>query len=482
MWAPTMESSVSLKMAASTGGARRASAACRTCPWWKTSDRGRSWASIVGDLPVRGSVHTIAEDHDNPKLLFVGTEFGLFFTQDGGRHWHQLKQGFPTIAVRDLEIQRRESDLVVGTFGRGIYILDDYAALRSPAGDLDDLALFPVRDPWLYVPRSLWDSGRRGSMGAQFFTAENPPHGAVFTYYLADGIESRAEARRAEEIKIEKEGGDTPYPSWSALRAEDNELEPALFLLVKDDTGQLVRRVPAETDKGLHRSAWDLRLPSPDPVKLGDDDDRPWFSDPPVGPLALPGNYTARLAVYRDGELRETGGTQRFTVKALENSPEITNDRRTLQTFLLKAAGLQRAVRGAVKALEELENRSKHLQAALPRTNAADDTDRARLKALHLQLAELKTALLGDRTLTSRNESAPMSIAARSNAIYRPAVMTQSPVGDMLRDSYAIAAREFTAAVEQMRAIDAGLGALENTLDGKGAPWTPHRIPLWDGD
>jgi len=444
----------------------------------KTSNRGKSWTSINGNLPKWGSAHTIAEDHENPNLLFVGTEFGLFFTQDGGRKWHQLKKSFPTIAVRDIEIQRRESDLVVGTFGRGIYILDDYSALRSPASGLGELALFPVRDPWLYMPEALWDSGKTGSMGAEFYTTENPPHGAVFTYYLAEGVKSRAKTRRKSEIEIEKTGGDTPYPSWEALRAEDNEVEPAVYILVKDDRGQLVRQVPAKSDKGLHRSVWDLRLPDPEPVKL-EGDRKSWFGFAPVGPVVLPGDYTAQLAVFRDGELRPSGEVQRFSVKPLENSPEITTDRRAQQDFLVKAAGLQRAVHGAVKVLAEQENRVKHLRKALERTNAADDGDRASLQELHLRLAAVKVALQGDSTYTSRNESAPMSIASRSDAIYQPSVLSQAPIGKMMKESYAIAAREFTAALEQLRSIDAELGALEEALDAKGAPWTPQRIPRW---
>jgi photosystem II stability/assembly factor-like uncharacterized protein len=97
----------------------------------KTTDAGKTWKSISSNLPVRGSVYSIAEDHVDPNLLFVGTEFGLFFSTGGGQSWTQLKAGLPTIAVRDLEIQRRESDLVLATFGRGFYVLDDYSLLRN---------------------------------------------------------------------------------------------------------------------------------------------------------------------------------------------------------------------------------------------------------------------------------------------------------------------------------------------------------------
>src|SRR5205085_11354153 len=97
----------------------------------KSADAGRTWNSIAGNLPENGPVLAFAEDPVNPDLLFAGTEFGLFFTVDGGKKWIQFKGDFPTIAVRDLKIQARESDLAAATFGRGFYILDDIQSLRE---------------------------------------------------------------------------------------------------------------------------------------------------------------------------------------------------------------------------------------------------------------------------------------------------------------------------------------------------------------
>ena len=96
---------------------------------YKSANRGATWTSIAGDLPANGPTLAFAEDHVNPNLLFVGTEFGLFFTVDGGQKWIRLRNNLPTIAVRDLAVQERENDLVLATFGRGFYILDDYSPL-----------------------------------------------------------------------------------------------------------------------------------------------------------------------------------------------------------------------------------------------------------------------------------------------------------------------------------------------------------------
>jgi hypothetical protein len=124
-------------------------------------------------------VWAIAEDHVNPNLLFTGTEFGLFFSVDGGQKWIQLKGGLPTIAVRDLNIQKRENDLVVGTFGRGIYILDNYTPLRliKPEMLRQDTAVFPVKDALMYI-QSQPLGGRGKSFQGERFTRPTIRHSA----------------------------------------------------------------------------------------------------------------------------------------------------------------------------------------------------------------------------------------------------------------------------------------------------------------
>ncbi len=120
-------------------------------------ERGR-WAHagvrLRATCPKGTIVWSIQQDHVRPDLFFLGTEFGLYWTPNGGRNWHELGGGVPTIAFRDLKIHRRDSDLVGATFGRGFYVLDDYTPLRAlAAGGLDSGdALFPVRDAWWYVP------------------------------------------------------------------------------------------------------------------------------------------------------------------------------------------------------------------------------------------------------------------------------------------------------------------------------------------
>ena len=450
----------------------------------KTENRGRSWTMITGNLPVRGSAHTIAEDHVDPNLLFVGTEFGLFFTQDGGASWHQLKGNFPTIAVRDIEIQRRETDLVVGTFGRGIYILDDYSPLRTSADRLaeKDAHLFGVKDPWLYVEGDLWNAWEKGVMGAGFFTAPNPPFGAVFTYYLGDKLQTRAKARRAGELEAEKQGEDTPYPSWDALRAEDREEAPSILLIVRDAGGNLVRQIAGETAAGLHRTAWDLRLAPTDPVVLAPPQDALPWQRAPRGPLAVPGEYTVTLAKRQGGELVELGGPASFTVKPLVLSPETSDDPGGVQAFQRKAGELHRAVQGAVAHAGELANRIAHLKSGIRDTPGATEADERTLRNIEAKLADIRVVLEGDTTVTSRNEPAPWSVSQRAGTVYQLLLDSRAPVPEMYRESYGVAAREFEAVLGDLQAVSAELSALEERLESLGAPFTPGREPGWRGN
>ncbi len=141
----------------------------------KSSDKGKTWVSITGNLPENGSVHSILQDSKQPELLFAGTEFGIFFTIDGGKNWVQLKSGLPTIAVFDIVEQKRESDLVIATFGRGFYILDDISPLRKLSDDLKEkeALIFPVKDALMYVQTS-----GKSNQGSTYFTADNPDFGA----------------------------------------------------------------------------------------------------------------------------------------------------------------------------------------------------------------------------------------------------------------------------------------------------------------
>ena len=445
----------------------------------KTGDRGRSWRLLAAGLPERGTAHALAEDHVDPDLLFVGTEFGVHFTVDGGVRWQELTS-LPTIAVRDLEIQRREGDLVVGTFGRGVYILDDYAPLRTPPAELAAApVLFTPRDAWLYNPDDRRGWGGRGDYGTGRYTADNPPYGAVFAYYLPEDLQSLKDQRRAAEKKRAADGQDTPYPSWDQLRREDREEAPSVTLTVTDADGAVVQRIDGPAGKGFHRVAWDMRYPAPDPVNLTPPADLPPWEGLPQGPLALPGRYSVTLARRVEGRLEELGGPAAFTLKPLYSGGLVAQDRAAVLDFQARTADLYRAATGADRAAAEIEQRIEHLLQAVADTPAATVAQASALRDLRSRMQDLRVRLNGDTTVASRAEPVPLPLLDRVAAVASGSWGSQSDVTPNHRESLRAAEEQFPGLLADLRSVASDLSALEAALEGAGAPWTPARIPQW---
>jgi len=449
----------------------------------RSTDRGQTWESLAGDLPPRDVVLSIAEDHVNPRLLFVGTEFGVYFTVEGGGRWIRLKGGLPTIAVRDVVIQRRENDLVLATFGRGIYILDDYTPLRTVSKELLERGplLWPPKAALRYIESSrLGDGSGRGAQGASFYAAANPPFGAVFTYYLSEKLTTRKERRQEAEKKAAREGRTLPYPTIEELRAEDEEKEPQVILSVQDDSGAVVRRLTGPRDKGFHRVAWDLRYPWPGPVELAPPPDRPPWWEPPAGPLALPGTYTVTLTQEVDGVVSVLAGPQAFDVVPLELAMFAAQDRDALLAFQRKVARLQRAVEGALRAADEAQNRVNYIRRTILETPDADRALLAETQRIQEQLNRLGTRLRGDATRAKRCEPTPPSVSERV-ALAVSNWHATSPPTQTQRDAYRYAGMEFSELLASLRTvIEKDLKELEDRLEAAGAPWTPGRLPNWE--
>jgi photosystem II stability/assembly factor-like uncharacterized protein len=448
----------------------------------KSTDAGKTWTSIAGDLPGNGPVLAFAEDTLNPNLWFAGTEYGAFFTIDGGQHWVQLKGGLPTIAVRDMVIQAREGDLVIATFGRGFYVLDDITPLRQTKADSTEQAvtMFPVKDPLLYVEKHPLGGPKKGFQGDAFFTAENPPYGAVFTAYLKEKIKTKKEKRQEAEKDAAKKNQTLPYPSNDELRAEAQEAKPEVYFVVYDESGAAIRRVDGGTDAGFQRAAWDLRYAAPQvPKPAGEgDEDFPDASD--QGPLVLSGTYSVRLFQKVDGEVKELAGPQTFKVATEGSSGMTAGDRQAQEEFLRKVTRLYRAVSGALHTSEDVEARLKSIRQALREVPAAEKQLDAVADSLEQRNREILRALRGDVEIARRSEPIASSINDRVNSVmegerFSLAKPTQSHI-----DSYNIAAAEFGEQLAKLRGlVEVDLSKLEKDMEAAGAPWTPGRVPQW---
>jgi len=447
-----------------------------------STDRGEAWTSIVGNLPERDTVYSVQQDHERAELLFVGTEFGAWFTLDGGQEWTKIS-GLPTIAVRDIDIQRRENDLVLGTFGRGVYILDDYSPLRHATPEIleREAYLFPVKEALRYVERSrLGGRTGRGFAGATLYAAPNPPFGTVFTFYLKEELQTRREKRLEAEKKSAEDQSAAPYPSLDELRAEDREREPEIWLVVRDDAGEIVRRIPGPREEGLHRVAWDLRYPSAKPVELDTGEDPPMWEDLPSGHLALPATYSVGLVKVVDGVTTPLSESVSFRVIPLELATFAAEDKEAVLQFQSKVARLQRVVESVVESARETQTRLDHLRQAIPLTPGLDATPLNLVEALDARLKELLLALRGDPTMSERVVPQLPSINARVRSIVDSQWKVTSPPTQTEQDAYRYAGDAFEEVLSDYRQlVREDLKALEDQLEAAGAPWTPGRIPIW---
>jgi photosystem II stability/assembly factor-like uncharacterized protein len=449
----------------------------------KSVDAGKSWTSIAGDLPESGPVLAFAEDTVNPNLLFAGTETGAFFSIDGGAHWVRLKGGLPTIAVRDMVIQAREGDLVIATFGRGFYVLDDITPLRQVKAESVEqpAALYPVKDALLYVERHPLGGPKKGFQGDAFYTAENPPYGAVFTTYLKDKVKTKKEKRQDAEKEAAKKNQTLPYPTPDELRAEAQEAKPEVYFLVYDESGAPIRRIEGGADSGFQRVAWDLRYPASRVKEHGGeeaDEDFPDSAD--LGPLVLAGTYSVRMFQRVDGAVTEVPGPQTFKVTTEGLSAMNPADRATQEEFLRKVARLYRAVYGAQQTAENVESRLKTIREALRETPAVDKQLGAVADGIEQRDREILRALRGDVEVARRSELVPSSIGDRVNSIMDGERFSLAKPTASHADSYNIAAGEFAEQLGKLRAlVDVDLSKLEKDMEAAGAPWTPGRVPEW---
>ncbi len=276
----------------------------------KSLDRGKSWTSISGNLPERTLVWRLVQDHERQDLLFLATEFGIYFTLNGGQKWMELTGGIPTIPFRDITIQRRESDLIGASFGRSFFILDDYSPLRYITDDFmeKDAVLFPVKDALLYIQKNTVDS-----QGASDFVAANPPFGAIFTLFLKENFLTKTKERKKKESVLEKQQADIPFPGWEALDQEKNEAKPFLVFMVKDDQGNVINRVTAPAKKGFQRVSWNLTYASGRSIGLGGSGEITTTS----GYLVAPGRYSVTVSSAKGKEVHQLDKEQFFEVKPL---------------------------------------------------------------------------------------------------------------------------------------------------------------------
>lgn len=440
---------------------------------YKSTNRGKSWKSMVGDLPEKHLVWRLVQDHVDPKLFFLGTEFGLFFSIDAGEKWVKLKGNVPTISFRDLAIQRRENDLVGASFGRGFFVLDDYSALRNLTEEKleQEALLFPTRDALWYIERSPLGGDEIGSQGENTYRAPNPEFGATFTYYLKDGLKSLKELRQEKEKALKKAKKPLNVPSWDALQKEELQQKPSLWFTIRDEQGEVVRKLKAEPKKGLNRVTWDLRWPGHQAVGLQGD----YFDPVPRGPLVAPGKYSVSMSKEVDGAIRELPGAQSFNVVQMHKRGALKDiDGAKVAAFWKELASVQRVSTATAKALADTIKRLDWLEQSLDRTAIELGETDGQFADLRSKLLALNVALNGN---PAKNKIGAWNGTSVYDRLFHAQIGTfRSTYGPTpaIEQSVAIAKEELMALRNTLEDIrHKGIPAFEQKLQDLGAPWIP---------
>ncbi|MDX1939269.1 MAG: glycosyl hydrolase [Saprospiraceae bacterium] len=448
---------------------------------YKSTDKGRTWTSITSNLPERGSTYSLAEDHVDRDLLFVGTEFSCFVTVDGGKYWKKLSAGLPTIAVRDMAIQKRENDLVLGTFGRGFYVLDDYSPLRQMKEQQLQAAaqIFPIKDGLLYLESTLLGTlgGKKGFQGHTMYAAENPEIGVTFTYFVKEGVKTLKQKRQEDEQAKIKKGEAIRYPTYEELKAEESEEASYLLFTIRDMSGNIVRKLKTSVRTGVNRIVWDGRTPSLSPVRVGGAGGGGFGGGGGnSGIMVMPGDYTVSLSQSINGEIKELVAPIQFKINSLGGVTLPASDRKALVEFQKEAQELQRVIAGANTMLGDINTRVRAMRmaldaVALPPTELTSD-----LKKIEDKLEKINLVMSGDRIASRVDMPTKPGVNNRLGTLFGAAGSTSAPT-QAQKDALKIAKEEFAPIVSEIRNImETDIKNLERKLEDAGAPYTPGRM------
>jgi photosystem II stability/assembly factor-like uncharacterized protein len=348
---------------------------------YKSTDYGETWTSIAGDLPARRVLRAVHEDMRKPNVIYVAAELGFYYSMDGGRHWVELKNNMPTLAINDFVIHPRDNDLVLGSHGRGVWILDNINALQELT---PEIAASPSHLFTMEPAEMIRYAGLLANPGDMIFFGENPPAGAIIDYWLAE--------KDAEDIK----------------------------LTVLDSTGKSIRELEPSEARGVNRVIWDLRYPRlPDPA--GAEPDR--RGNPARGPLGgfvMPGTYTIRLQV----------GDQRHeqTVEVLED-PRMEVEEAARQTWtdtLLELAKMYTSANELVRSVVAVEDRLEQIESS-PEAAAVEAMELRRLTfELRRRIGGLHRSISGWTGVPTAGQKAQKAYLTDAMSRIRPRVQALS--------------------------------------------------------
>lgn len=445
---------------------------------FRSDDLGVSWTSISNNLPSRGSVYAIEEDHIDSGLLFCGTEFGVFFSPDKGKNWKELSNGLPTIAVRDMAIQRTMNDLVLGTFGRGFYILDDYSLLRDIDNEKErkEAIIFPTREAVMWEKSSPLGLPRKSFQGDNFYVADNLDPVAMINYYYGSDYKSIREKRREVEKRSIEAEKDVSYPNYDQLKAEVNEEKAKLLFTIKDANNLVVKKVLRKPNKGYNRFHWNLRYEPSTPIELSSPSFYNPFAGSTEGTLVAPGMYTVQMDYMVQGKLIPLVEPKAFKVSLLASSTMPAENPAVKIKFQRKVAKIQAEIRSYSSILSEIVNKIAYFEIALVRLERPMEDMYSKLAKIKEDAKSIRVLFYGDpvkRTLDLQQIPTPYSRVEMISGEQKYA--TSSPTKTHIK-SLEIAIEEFVPIKAAVDLLVKKVKIFEELLKRSGAAYTPGRF------
>ncbi len=446
----------------------------------KSNDKGKTWKNISSNLPEKGAVYALEQDHVKPEILFAGTEYSVFVSLDEGKSWKKLSAGLPTINVRDLAIQERENDLVLATFGRGFYILPNYAPLRELSNDIlnKDAHLFAIKDGKMFKtwrPLGGLGSKEKGFQGESFYTSPNPEVGVEFVSWIKESSSSLKDIREKKEKESFKEGKIILYPTLEEFKAEKAEQEDYLIYTIEDEEGNFVRELRASVKAGLNKILWDMEYPILDLVSEKDANQTKGLSS--SGIFVLPGKYTVILSKNENGKISKIAGPESFQIKDLNIRTIPAENRVELVSFKRKALKLNNAISAVSSEVKIMSEKIPFYKAAAKALSIDVSMDLLKdILKLENDLDAIQNTLNGDRDYAELDLDEMLSLRRRASSAIRDIYNSTSNIPEAAKKNLEISAEEFAVVLKSADTLKKAFEQMDLKLDKIEAPYTPGRL------
>lgn len=372
---------------------------------YHTKDFGQTWKRLTTKDQVWGHTHAVVQDPVAENLIFVGAEDGLYITIDGGTNWTKWQHGFPTVPTIDLKIHPREHDLVIGTFGRAAYILDDIRPLRELAiqgAPMMEKELVAFNPPTAYQASYLQAAGMRFGADAEFY-GENRRSGAMLSFYIKDdGSEKKEEKKEGEEVmaktsKKKKKKG-SAGKSEEAETAEDDKKDEVkkdgkVKVEIADASGTVIRTMTYKAKKGMNRMYWNMRERG---IRFpGSRKPKPGADEPGGGPMVLPGTYKVNYSYA--GETASVLLNVEADPRMDMSMSDMKAHYEMVKGFMPKVEVVTAATDRIQEARETMAMVKKQMSAAESEAKEEDkkeeDSPMAKLKKTHKEMAKKLTTV-----------------------------------------------------------------------------------------